>query len=184
MLRSLSSRWWRLFRLTAALAVVLAGVSALHPYGVLKKPHKQNNDLETVITDRRAATIVARSCANCHSDDTKWPWYSYVSPISWLVEKDVADARAHFNLSTWDGYSSEEKSEILADLARVVANREMPLRHYLLLHHDAQLSDEDAQVLVKWAGRERRALRTGAAEMRHSCRCPMSKEKSVFVGEY
>ena len=148
-----------IFRTAAALAIVLAFAAAIHPYGVLKKPRVLRDNLQAAVADARAAAIVNRSCANCHSDNTSWPWYSYVPPASWLVEKDVAEARSHFNLSGWASYNSEKKAELLADIARVVANREMPLPPYLLLHKEARLSDADVQALVGWAGRERRTLR-------------------------
>ena len=145
----------------AATTALLGFASAIHPYGALKKSHDRKRDIQMDITNRHIAAIVTRSCANCHSNNTKWPWYSYVPPASWLVEKDVAEAREHFTLTEWASYSNKEKSEILADIARVVSNREMPLRQYLLLHPEAKLSDEEAQALVRWAGQERRALRSG-----------------------
>ena len=144
---------------TAAFILVLAFASAIHPYGKLKAQRGGTPDVHAAIADERVAGIVARSCANCHSDHTSWPWYSYLPPASWLVEKDVAEGRSHLNLSTWASYGREKKAEILADIARSVANREMPLHPYLLLHKEARLSDEDAQVIISWASHERRTLR-------------------------
>lgn len=81
-----------------------------------------------------------------------------------MIERDVENGRRQFNLSNWNSYGREKKREILADIARVASNREMPVRQYLLFHREARLSNEDVQTLISWAAAQRRALRTGAAE--------------------
>jgi predicted Fe-S protein YdhL (DUF1289 family) len=77
-----------------------------------------------------------------------------------MIERDVGEGRSRFDLSKWNSYSREKKREILADIARVAANREMPLRQYLLFHREARLSDHDVQILISWAAEQRRGLRT------------------------
>jgi Haem-binding domain len=160
----------RAVRMSAVLAVVVAFASTIHPYGVMKRPQPQSYALRFVETDSTVAAILTRSCVNCHSDSTAWPWYSYVPPASWLVERDVTQARKHFNLSRWPRYSREEKVEILTDIARVVANREMPLPQYLMLHKEARLSDQDAHAVVSWAGKQRRMWRNSSESAQKASR--------------
>ena len=104
-----------------------------------------------------------RSCADCHSNQTVWPWYSYVAPVSWLVEKDVRRGREHMNLSRWSDYTPQEQQKLLADVATVLKNREMPLPQYALIHRDAKLSDAEIDILYRWARVERRQIRAAMA---------------------
>jgi hypothetical protein len=106
--------------------------------------------------------VLARACANCHSEKTRWPWYSYAAPVSWLIESDVKHAREHFNLSRWDGLSSAEQRRLLTAIATVIENREMPPRRYLVFHPEANLSADDSVLLIEWTRSERRRLRAAA----------------------
>jgi hypothetical protein len=94
--------------------------------------------------------ILRRACYDCHSHETRWPWYSYVAPVSWLVQNDVHEAREHLNFSTWSGYSPDEQREHLEEIAEEVAEGEMPVWYYLPLHPDARLSQDDVNALREW----------------------------------
>lgn len=96
---------------------------------------------------------------DCHSNNTVWPWYSYVAPTSWLVERDVLIGRDRMNFSNWDGYSAQKRQKLLAEIASAVKNGEMPLRQYTWIHREAKLSDAERDILYKWAGLERRKLK-------------------------
>ena len=77
--------------------------------------------------DPAVVRILEKSCQNCHYERTEWPWYSYVAPMSWLIEKDVHEARSHLNLSRWGEYDAQKQHDLLAELAAVVRSRRMPL---------------------------------------------------------
>lgn len=96
-------------------------------------------------------SILARACADCHSHDTIWPWYSYVAPVSWLVARDVHEGRRHLNFSDWGQYSSADRWKKLALLSTVVQEGEMPLWFYIPLHSAARLSPDDISTLSMWA---------------------------------
>ncbi len=87
--------------------------------------------------------LVERTCMDCHSNSTRWPWYSYIAPMSWLVTHDVNTARTFVNFSRWD---SDEWD--LAQVIKMVETRQMPPRRYLLLHPEANLSDADHKALL------------------------------------
>ncbi len=103
------------------------------------------------------ATIFDRSCNDCHSHNTRWPWYSQIAPFSWLLVDDVNEGRKHLNFSDWASYDAKRASKKLDDICEEVEDGEMPLSKYLLLHPDAKLSEEDRKILCDWAmeGRER-----------------------------
>jgi len=103
-----------------------------------------------------------RACMDCHSNQTVWPWYSYVAPMSWLVERDVRRGREEMNLSDWQQYTSKQREKLLADIASAVKNGEMPLRQYMLVHRRARLSDAERDMVYGWARVERRRLRAAS----------------------
>jgi len=98
------------------------------------------------------AEIVRTSCYDCHSHETRWPWYSYVAPASWLVARDVREAREHLNLSVWNQYDAEERAENFEEMWEEVEDGEMPLWFYTPLHPGAKLTDEERAALRDWLG--------------------------------
>jgi hypothetical protein len=114
-------------------------------------------DIPPSVTD-----VFAHACINCHSENTRWPWYSNVAPVSWLVEGDVKHAREHLNLSRWDSLEAADQRLLLTAIATVIENREMPPHKYVALHPEAKLSAEDSIRVIEWARGERRRLRVSA----------------------
>jgi hypothetical protein len=96
-------------------------------------------------------SILQRSCYDCHSNNTRWPWYSYVAPVSWLVARDVHEGRRHMDLSAWSGYPPDTREKKLLDIAEAVQSGDMPLWFYLPLHSAARLTPSDVSAGVEWA---------------------------------
>jgi len=107
---------------------------------------------ETVPTNPAVESILRRACFDCHSNQTRWPWYAWVAPISWLVAHDVHEAREHLNFSTWDAYAPKKRSKRLDDVIEEVHEGEMPLWYYRLVHPEAALSNDDLDELDAWIG--------------------------------
>ena len=142
-------------------ASLLGFVSLLaHPFGEAKVPVSSNPLLAGAPVDPGVVQILERSCQSCHSEKTDWPWYSYVAPMSWLIEKDVDQGRSHMNLSHWNEYSIEQQQEILAKLSAVVRNRQMPLPRYTMLHPEARLSNSEIDQIYRWTRAERARLKS------------------------
>ena len=95
--------------------------------------------------------IVLRACADCHSEETKWPWYSNLPPVSWQIRADVENARAVMDLSRWSEYSDEERHDFATQIARATRVRLMPPPKYLWMHHDAKLTNAQLDLLKGWA---------------------------------
>ncbi|WP_296461270.1 heme-binding domain-containing protein [Rubinisphaera sp.] len=100
--------------------------------------------------------ILRRACYDCHSNETKWPWYSYVAPGSWLMAKDVREGRDYLNFSEWgDYYEMEETPEYFLDECfGSIESGEMPLWFYLPMHPEAKLTAEDMKILKEWCQAE------------------------------
>ena len=90
--------------------------------------------------------LIHRACFDCHSNETVWPWYSNVAPVSWLVQNDVNDGRSHLNFTEWDRPQRHAK-----DVAEQVKEGEMPLWYYLPMHPAAKLTEAEKQALIDGA---------------------------------
>lgn len=104
------------------------------------------------------ASILDRSCNDCHSNQTRWPWYSNIAPVSWFVVKHVNEGREELNFSDWAQYDTEQQVGILKEMCKEVKAGEMPMKSYLLLHGEARLTDEDIKTLCDWSARESERL--------------------------
>jgi Haem-binding domain len=145
---------------TAFVLICAAGAASLaHPFGNVRTARSSAPLLADAPVPSAVMGIVSRSCQNCHSEKTEWPVYSLVAPMSWMVEKDVRDARSHMNLSRWNDYDSDQRQQILSELGSLVRNKQMPPRRYLLLHPEARLSDSDSDQLYQWTRSERKRLK-------------------------
>lgn len=105
--------------------------------------------------------IFERSCNDCHSNHTRWPWYSNLAPVSWMVIHDVNDARGDLNFSEWAGYASDDRQRLLETICDEVKKGEMPLRRYLLIHRDARLNAEAVRTVCDWTKQSGSVLGAG-----------------------
>ncbi len=95
-------------------------------------------------------SALRRSCQNCHSNQTAWPWYSCVAPTSWMVASDVHRARKAMNLSEWGSYSAKRKEERLEEICEQITNGDMPDPKYVLVHRSARITPEERNAVCKW----------------------------------
>jgi len=109
-----------------------------------------------VIVPGAVEQVLARACADCHSDQTRWPWYSHVAPISWVVIDHVNSGRRHLNFSEWLRPSVKDPAQYTAEkfhaACRQMQTGDMPLFSYRLVHRDSRLSQHDIQTVCEWAG--------------------------------
>ena len=120
-------------------------------------PTRAIDSLHTKTTPEIKA-ILDRSCRDCHSNETSWPWYSYVAPASWLVVTDVHNGREHFNYSEWTSIDSDEQDKFLGAMCNLAQRGRMPLPQYLWIHPSAKLSPADVAALCAWSDKMRDTL--------------------------
>jgi hypothetical protein len=101
---------------------------------------------EPVWNSPETRDLVRRACFDCHSNQTTWPWYSHVAPVSWLVQNDVDGGRSHLNFTEWDRPQRHAK-----DVAEIVKSGDMPPWFYLPMHPAAKLTDAEKQALMDGA---------------------------------
>lgn len=130
-----------------------------------KRPDRTNPPIDTkqVIEAHQTVpqpvgAILDRSCNDCHSNKTSWPFYTQIAPVSWLVADDVVQGRRHLNLSEWGTYDKKKRVKKLGEICDEVTDGAMPLSNYTLLHRSAKLSPEDVKVLCGWTETEMDAI--------------------------
>lgn len=97
--------------------------------------------------------LFARACADCHSNETVWPWYSKIAPVSWLVARDVNEGRQRWNISDLTGSQNTSRPGFegergTRDLSEVIQSGRMPMTIYLIMHPTANLSPTEKQALI------------------------------------
>ena len=98
--------------------------------------------------------ILTRSCADCHSHDTVYPWYTNIQPSGWFQDWHIREGRAELNLSEWAKLEDRRKKRKLEEICEQVETREMPLVSYLWIHRDARMSDEEIRLVCDWTKAE------------------------------
>ena len=99
---------------------------------------------------KEVMNILKRSCYDCHSNNTKMPWYGNIAPISWQVHENIKDGRAWMNFSIWNRYSEDKKQNFYKGIIKSIQFK-MPPPEYTLIHKNAKLSTKDKKVLQAWA---------------------------------
>ena len=105
-----------------------------------------NNELPIEIENQ-----IRTSCYDCHSNETIYPWYSYVAPISFLVRRDTEVGRKELNFSDWETLNKRKKAKYLTNFIEEIEEGEMPFPPYLITHNNAKLTDKKKQALIDWA---------------------------------
>lgn len=136
-----------------AIVILLAGSQFI-------QPDRSNPPINPAATFEAVAmpgaeftAVVHRACYNCHSNNTVWPWYSRIAPVSWLVADDVKEGRAHLNFSEWGLLGPDVARTRLQDVCDEVQAGDMPLWQYRLIHPEAKLSAQDVKALCSASAR-------------------------------
>jgi hypothetical protein len=96
-------------------------------------------------------SILKKSCADCHSQQTDYPWYSYVQPLGLWIDHHIEEGKEHFNMDEFANYSPEDRAHLLEEMAEEVKEGEMPLKSYTLIHSEARLSAAEKARFISWA---------------------------------
>ena len=139
--------------------IVLLGLLVL-VVGIQLVPVDRSNPPEQGVVPAPAPVlaVLQRSCFDCHSNQTRWPWYTEVSPMSWFVANHVTDGRRHLNYSEWDKYPIPKAAHKLEEMCEQARGGDMPLPSYLWIHRGARLSPADIEALCTWTTAARAAL--------------------------
>ena len=134
----------------------------------IKRPARTNPPVDETQTINastqmtpQVSGIIDRSCRDCHSNKTVWPWYSNVAPVSWFVIGHVNEGRQMMNLSEWGRLDREQQDRKLRQICDEVQDGAMPLSSYTPMHPGSTLSEQDKKTLCDWIDAERARLAQG-----------------------
>ncbi|HEY5234423.1 MAG TPA: heme-binding domain-containing protein [Verrucomicrobiae bacterium] len=108
------------------------------------------------------AAMLHAACYDCHSYETKWPWYSHIAPVSWLIASDVNEGRRNLNLSDWPSDPVRDAKR-LEDMSEKIDYDEMPPAKYTAIHADARLTESQRKELTDWLDAEAKRLKASAS---------------------
>ncbi|HTV40572.1 MAG TPA: heme-binding domain-containing protein [Candidatus Sulfotelmatobacter sp.] len=140
-----------------ALIVLFAALQIVQPSRT--NPPVKSDFLKVTAAPPDVAAMFHAACYDCHSDETRWPWYSYVAPMSWQVARDVNDGRRHVNLSEWPENPDLARKKI-DNMSDEIDDGDMPLKKYTLIHRDARLTSEQRDTLTQWLDAQASALKS------------------------
>ena len=103
--------------------------------------------------------VLDRSCLDCHTSRTAWPWYTNIAPVSWWTVDHVREGQRELNFSLWGTYEPRRQRRKLHEICTEVESGAMPLPSYLIMHRDAKMSPQDVQTLCAWAKIEEAKLK-------------------------
>ena len=98
--------------------------------------------------DRKVYGLLSVSCFDCHSNDSRYPWYTNIQPVGWFLADHINDGKRKLNFDSLTTYGSRKIRSKFTQIVKEIEKGDMPLKSYVLIHHDANLSEADKQVLI------------------------------------
>ena len=145
-------RGWKI-----AVIALVAGLIVIQFF----RPEKNSGPLDPELDllsvaspSENVADLIKNSCYDCHSNQTAYPWYSKISPVSWYLNKHIQRGKAELNASEYGNLDKSDKIEFLVDIAEVMEEGSMPLSSYTLIHKEARLSEEAREAIILWSEEE------------------------------
>jgi|TARA_B110000285_G_C15137393_1_gene628023 hypothetical protein len=134
--------------------IALLGVFIIIQFFRIDKTNPEYNEAEDFITitqpPTEIASLIKLACYDCHSHQAKYPWYSNIAPVSWMVANHIKEGRAHLNFSTWTTYPEKKADHKLEECAEELEAGDMPMKSYVVMHREAKMTDAQKTALVEW----------------------------------
>lgn len=110
-----------------------------------------SNDLIAMTNPpKEIESLLRNACYDCHSNETRYPWYSNVAPVSWWLQNHIEEGREHLNFSNWGTFEVKKQNHKLHECEEEVEEGEMPLKSYTWTHGDAKLTSQQKKELAEW----------------------------------
>ena len=137
-------------KLLLLLVVIFVGIQFV-PVNLNQSEQEQKDDI--ILTEnppQEIALLLKTSCYDCHSNNSEYPWYDKIAPVSWWVAHHIDEAKEELNFSEWATFTSKRKNHKLKEMMEVLDEGEMPLKSYLIMHGNAKVSAEQVEQLKSW----------------------------------
>jgi len=140
-----------MFKKITTTAIILFAIAQF--FNPQKNEYAAVPESDFILTEKppqQLATILKESCYDCHSNNTRYPWYDRITPVNFWVNGHIEHGKKELNFSLWSQYSAKRKTHKLEEFIEMINDREMPLESYLLTHRTAKLSDSEIKTLTDW----------------------------------
>ena len=142
-------------KILITLAVLLVIIQFIHPERN-KTSGTQNNSIATLITvPHNIKIILAKACNDCHSNNTRYPWYSHIQPVHWWMNNHVKDGKRHLNFDEYSNKTLRFQYHKMEEIAEEIEEEEMPLDSYTWMHREAKLTETEKKELIEWSNNVR-----------------------------
>jgi hypothetical protein len=111
---------------------------------------RRKNFIDVKKTPPKISELIKNACYDCHSDETVYPKYAYIAPFSWSIKSHVNEGREHLNFSVWETYNDDLKRSMLTKSIQMIENKVMPMPAYIIYHKEANLTDAERALLIKY----------------------------------
>lgn len=133
------------------LIILLVVIQFYRPSKNTSTEMSPNSILTAVVVPQDVEQILKTSCYDCHSNNTVYPWYNNIAPVSWWLDNHVKEGKRELNFDEWASYTDKRKNHKLKEIKGNLEEKEMPLESYLWIHKNAKLSDDQIKAVVDWA---------------------------------
>lgn len=138
-------------KILIALLVVFVLIQFFRPEKNIATGAQPNSITAHYTVPQDVQLVLKRSCYDCHSNNTHYPWYNNIQPVAWLLSSDVNEGKEHLNFDEFNNYTPAKKADKLDDLVKEIKEDEMPMGIYTMIHRNAVLSDLEKNKLISWA---------------------------------
>lgn len=132
---------------------ILALLIIIQFFGIDKTPPPTvagNDYIELEKPPQQVATLLKNACYDCHSHQTKFPWYTNIQPLGWWIRGHIRGGRINLNFSEWGTYDGKKRAYKTEEMVEEIMDKHMPLKSYTWLHPEAIMTDEDRKAVVDW----------------------------------
>ncbi len=137
-------------RILILVALVLLGIQAIRPNRSVPEVDPSKDFAAMYPGDPEIEQLFKDACYDCHSHETKYPWYSEIAPVSWIIQDHVNHGKGHLNFNEWGNRGKAKRSHALEEMVEETMEGEMPLKPYANMHPEARLTKGERKQLVGW----------------------------------
>lgn len=132
--------------------IVFIAIQLIQPTHNISDEQTVSTDItKTVNVPDKLLNIFKNACYDCHSNNTRYPWYVNIQPIGWMMAKHIRDGKVELNFNEFGNYTSRRQISKLKGIVNQIKDDEMPLSSYTIIHMDAKLSPENKKLIIDWA---------------------------------
>ncbi len=132
------------------LFIFFIGIQFIRPVRNISGQVLSTDITKTVPVPDKVGDIFKNSCNDCHSNNTRYPWYVNIEPAGWMLANHIKEGKGNLNLSEFGNYSKRKQANKLRAIAKSINDGSMPISSYTLMHTDAKLSTEDKKLITDW----------------------------------